>query len=746
MSFNPPQHEAVYHGEGPLLILAGAGSGKTRVLVHRIAHLLNDRGVYPSEIFAVTFTNKAAEEMRQRLSHLVDGRARELWAGTFHALCLRILRQHSETFGYHPHFRVYDEGDQEVLIKECFRVLNLNESRLQPKSVVERISRAKDSCLSPEEFERQSNGNFYLTKVAQVYSLYQKRLTEVQAIDFGDIIRLTVHLFERFPDCLAWANNRWRHILVDEYQDTNHAQYRLVKLLASVHQNITAVGDDDQSIYGWRGADISNILNFERDFPAARLIRLEQNYRSTQNILSAANAVVEKNSGRKRKTLWTENGTGTLLELAETPTEKEEARHVVKKIRAFQDQGKKLGEIAIFYRTNAQSRPLEDAFREGGIPYRLYGGTRFYQRQEIKNVISYLRLVADARDDVAFQRIVNIPARGIGKTTIEKLAEFSATQGQSLFISIPAFLEAEGSAGAKKLSAFADLIVDLQKGVRERPLAALLYDVIDKTGYVRALSATNDVEAESRIENINELVAAVEDFDPVIQADVTPQAPLDQFLDEVALVSSADQISEDGGAVTMMTIHLAKGLEFPIVFMVGMEEALFPHNRSLEDPDQMEEERRLCYVGMTRAMESLNLSFARRRLIFGTTRYSIPSRFLDEIPEHLMTRTAQKESWSGGKAQREDSWDDSDGRGDRPVAPTWSTKSHHQSSHDDFDQRSNEERTPGFGKGARVRHAVFGVGIVKLSESTPSGQRLTVSFENGITKRLIAEFAGLVSA
>ena len=755
MKLNTQQQRAVEHVNGPLQVLAGPGSGKTRVLVNRVAHLIDSGNAWPAEVLSVTFTNKAAGEMRRRLEEMVGTGARELACGTFHSICLKLLRRHAEAVGYGDRFVVYDSSDQLVLVKECMNALNIDQTRSTPSAFVERISRAKDSCLGPVEFEKTAHGNPYLKRVASIYTRYQSRLSELQAMDFGDLIRLTVELFEKNPAILESYQNRWRFILVDEYQDTNHAQYRLVKALAAAHNNLCVVGDDDQSVYKWRGADISNILRFEKDFPGAEVIRLEQNYRSTKSILAAAGGVVSNNAGRKAKEIWTDNSTGEKISVVSCETERSEAEEIARRIADQKSRGRRLKDFAVFYRTNAQSRPFEDVFRKSGIAYRIYGGIRFYERAEIKDLLAYLRLIMDVRDDVGFKRIINVPARGLGKTTIDKLYNFAMDHRMSMFDAISPFVAsgATRSAQAKRLSEFSNMISELHEGAEERPLAEVVHDVLERTGYVEVLANLSTIESEAKLENINEFVAAVEEFipmsDPMGTSTEVPSSQLSQFLDQVALVSQADAIDEDQGAVTMMTLHLAKGLEYPSVFMVGMEEGLFPHARSLDAPEELEEERRLCYVGMTRAEELLTLTHAFRRTHFGKANYNVASRFLNEIPtqyveRHSKRRPSYGSSYSGA------------GMGAKPRVSQWSSqvKDRYPSSDEvfsdatdndyDFDQSSPDENSQGFEKGAKVNHPTFGAGVILGCEKTSSGHRVTVRFRGGAVKRLIAEFAGLM--
>ncbi len=733
---NSQQQIAVEHADGPLLVLAGPGSGKTRVLVHRIARLIESGTAWPSQILAVTFTNKAAGEMKRRIEELVGSGARSIAVGTFHSICLRLLRKHHEKVGYGGRFLVYDDADQMALVKECMNTLNLDVSKMPPRSVLEKISRAKDSCMDASEYADEARSNPYLNRISRVYTLYEKRLVELDAMDFGDLIGMVVKLFDAEPDILKAYQHRWQYILVDEYQDTNHAQYRLIEHLAREHKNLCVVGDDDQSVYRWRGADISNILRFEEDFSGSLVVRLEQNYRSTKSILSAAMSVVSNNSGRKPKEIWTDRGDGKKVRVISCDSERKEAEVVANGISEIRDGGSSYGDISIFYRTNAQSRPFEDIFRGNGIPYRIYGGLRFYERAEVKDIIAYLRLISDPRDDVSFRRIVNVPARGIGKTTVSRLNDFARSRGVGLFEAIGPFLDSGSirQSSAKRLKEFYTMTDDLGKDILSSSLGELVRNVLERSGYIEALAKASTIEAEARTENINELVTAMEEF--ISNGD---SHPLTQFLDQVALVSDTDSMDNDSGAVTMMTMHLAKGLEYSNVFIVGMEEGLFPHVRSLDDPDELEEERRLCYVGMTRAMDELTLTHAFRRRHFGTERYNVASRFLDEVPKQFVERSSFGRPSYGAKV---DSFS-----AKATYTPRRSKVQHVDSDSDfdlEFDQRPAEERLDPYVKGMRVKHPMFGDGVIRACEKTNAGHRVTVKFQNGQVKRLIAECAGLV--
>jgi DNA helicase-2/ATP-dependent DNA helicase PcrA len=741
MELNPQQQEAAEHLHGPLLILAGPGSGKTRVLVNRIANLISSSTAFPSQILAVTFTNKAAGEMRRRVEELVGQCAREIAMGTFHSICLRILRSHHELAGLGQNFVVYDDSDQLALVKECMAELDIDRERLAPRAALDRISRAKDACMGPEEFAGSVGANPYLRKISTIYDLYQKRLGELDAADFGDLIRLAVRLLDE-EHVRESYRSRWGYVLVDEYQDTNAAQYRFIEHIAGCHRNICVVGDDDQSIYRWRGADITNILRFEDDFPGAKVVRLEQNYRSTSSILASAQAVVSRNAGRKPKSIWTVRGDGERVRVLTCDSERREAQAVADRVSDAAVGSRRYRDFAVFYRTNAQSRPIEEVFRERGVPYRIYGGIRFYERAEVKDVLAYLRLVVDRKDDVGFLRIINKPARGLGRTTVERLKAFARDSGRSLLESIEGFVETDSCRGAqrKRLVEFRRMIAELSESALERPMGDLLRDVLERSGYVEELVNASTIEAEAKLENINELVAAVEEFIPAGDA-----APLTQFLDQVALISDADAVDEEQGAVTLMTLHIAKGLEFPQVFMVGMEEGLLPHARSIDDPDELEEERRLCYVGMTRAKDVLTLSHSFRRRHFGQERYNVVSRFINDVPdEHSVRIPVGMPTITPSAARKRLQM--------RPGATLYNdgrrTNDEIRKTSDDydFDQRPPDEREGGIAKGMRVSHPSFGAGIVQSCERTSMGHKVTVKFQCGVTKRLIAELAGLMPA
>jgi DNA helicase-2/ATP-dependent DNA helicase PcrA len=707
---NPAQREAVTADDGPLLVLAGAGSGKTRVIAYRIAWLLGERGLSPRNLLAVTFTNKAAGEMARRVEALLApvGLKPPLIA-TFHSACVRILRQHGSHVGLPSHFTIYDEDDRLALVKECMKEGELADRTFTPSAAVHRISFLKNQMTSVSEALRDARGPWE-KKAALVYSRYEKRLRETGAVDFDDLLLLVVRLLSEHPDVLAWYRGLWRSVLVDEYQDTNRAQYRIIRLLTAEHRNVCVVGDSDQSIYKWRGADIRNILDFEDDYPGTRVVRLEQNYRSTQSILSLAAGVIAHNVQRKDKTLWTENPAGAPARVYRAWDEHEEASFVAQSILGLRGEGVPWDGVAVFYRTNAQSRVLEDALRRARIPYVIVGGVRFYERREIKDTLAYLRLTVNPADDVAFRRAVGAPARGIGSGTLARLDEESLRQSRPLLaVAAAPPADVRGKAG-RALQEFAALVGRLAGQRRDVAPPAFIDLVLDQTGYRKALEQERSPEAAARLENLEELIAAAEDF---TRTDAEPT--LEGFLDGVALVSDIDELKDAEARVTLMTLHSAKGLEFPAVFMTGLEEGVFPHARSMNDPEEIEEERRLCYVGVTRARERLTLSWALHRRIHG---YGVgePSRFLREMPEdRLLPLNA--------------------GRGPQLAEPAVSARA--------VPRYEPEEESWPIKVGARVRHARFGEGLVVGVERDGSDTIVTVGFASVGRKRLSLQYAQL---
>ena len=680
---NPVQLDAVTYTEGPLLILAGAGSGKTRVLTHRIAYLLEQGLAAPDEVLAITFTNKAAAEMKDRVALLVGPDSRKMWVSTFHAFCARVLRIHAEKLGYRREFTIYDSGDQVRLVRRCITELGKDPKRFNPRAFHAQISTAKNLLLDASDYLRQTEG-YMAENVAEVYDLYQKRLYENNAMDFDDLIMQTVALLEVFPEVRERYQRRFKYIHVDEYQDTNHAQYRLVNILAATHRNLCVVGDDDQSVYSFRGADIRNILDFERDYPEAKVVRLEQNYRSTQTILDAANAVVANNASRKAKELWTAGDEGERIRVFTAADDYAEARFVVSEILRLVESGASLRDMAVFYRTNAQSRTLEDVLVREGVPYQIVGGVRFYERAEIKDAMAYLSVISNQNDSVSLERIVNVPKRGLGATSVARLQEYASRNGISLYDALSEVDEAGLTGKARKAcSEVRELFEGWRVAAREVPPSEIIEAVLDESGYRAELQAENTVEAESRLENLQELVNAAAEYERV-----ELEATLDGFLQEQALFSEADRLTGEG-RVTLMTLHNAKGLEYEHVFVVGMEEGTFPHARSM-DEQNLEEERRLAYVGITRAKKTLTLSYARVRSTYGEREYQMPSRFLSEIPEKFKAGSVPGVSSRGAA-----------GRGG------WGSALPRRG------ERSEEAlASAAFSAGERVRHAKFGVGEV----------------------------------
>ena len=718
---NPKQEEAVLHTEGPLLVLAGAGSGKTHVITRRIAYLIGHCGVPPWNILAVTFTNKAADEMKRRVADLLGQDGMRVWVGTFHSTCVRILRKHSGAIGLRSSFVIYDEGDQLSLMRDCLRAIGLSERALNPRAVLSRISRAKNDLLSPEEYALVANDHME-ERTSRLYRMYQERLEGLQALDFDDLLIGTVRLFEQHPEVLAAYHDLWRYILVDEYQDTNHVQYRLIHLLACKHGNLCVVGDDDQSIYKWRGADLNNILDFERDHPGSAVARLEQNYRSTQRILEGAASVVAHNTGRKGKTLWTENEVGGSIVLYRSLDEADEAVFAIRTIRSqVAEDGAGYDDYAIFYRTNAQSRILEDALRQALIPYAIVGGLRFYDRKEIKDLVAYLRWVVNPADMVSFKRIVNTPARGIGPATVAKL-EFLAIQDKCTIWEACQRAVREKLL-TPKLRGAMDGLLRLIEEARAKsgaiPLPELIAELMTASGYAEELQTEGTPEAQSRLENLKELVTAAQEFVE------RHEEGLQGFLDSVALIADIDEYAEGRGAVTLMTLHMAKGLEFSTVFMVGMEEGIFPHAYAMADERELEEERRLCYVGMTRAKRRLYLTSARQRRLYGSKSFNLPSRFLEEIPPEVL------EVRDGWASQGDDGWLPGGGaaafgRGDPPGRPY-----------------SDETFVDRLYPGARVRHHDFGTGVIRERSGSGDDLKIVVRFNGVGEKKLLVKYAQL---
>jgi DNA helicase-2/ATP-dependent DNA helicase PcrA len=713
---NPAQKQAVETIDGPLLIVAGPGSGKTRVITHRVAYLIKVCGVNPHRIMAVTFTNKAAREMQERLEKLLGQTAGDLTLGTFHAICARILRQEGKAIGLDSRFVIYDEEDQLSLIKQSLQELDLDPKQYAPRAIQSAIKYAKSRLLTPAEYAEQT-GNYFETVVQRVYERYQQSLTRSHGVDFDDLLMRTVQLFNDHSKVLAKYQSRYLHILVDEFQDTNITQYMLIKQLAGKHRNVCVVGDPDQSIYSWRFADLRNILSFEKDYPDAKVAFLEQNYRSTKTILDVASSIITINSRRKPKRLWTENEAGVPVSVIQAYNEDEEAQFVISEIeRLVNENITTAGGCAVMYRVNAQSRALEEAYMRYGLPYKLVGGTRFYQRREIKDVIAYLRIIHNTADSISLTRIINVPGRGIGQRTLAELSGWAKNQDISLYSALKMVAEKKGPALTPRanyaLTSFLTLLNEFIARSRELNLTGLLNEVLEKTGYKGHV--LNEENGEERWENIQELSTVARDYD-----ELSPTEALSTFLEKVSLVSDVDELDEKIDATTLITLHQAKGLEFPVVFIVGMEEGLLPHRRSMEDPDELEEERRLCYVGVTRAQQRVYLLHTYRRNLFGGSEATLPSRFLQDIPKQLIA----------GKGIWEDDGDKADDF--TPITTLYS-----RSAGKPFSNLKLEV-------GDRVQHKMFGEGIVINCTRNKDDQEITVAFDGAGVKHLLLSLAPL---
>lgn len=730
---NKEQLDAVQTINGPMLILAGAGSGKTKVLTCRIAHLLQ-QGVRPYRILAITFTNKAAAEMRERVDRMAGAAARDVWLFTFHAFCARLLHYELENLnGYANNFAIYDTSDSKNLIKQVLKEMNLDEKRFPLPAIISHISNAKNALLLPDAYAREASG-YYEQQVAKIYDAYQKKLQANNAVDFDDLLLLALRLLQENPAVREKYQRKFDYLMVDEYQDTNHAQYLLTKLLAAGHRNICVVGDADQSIYGWRGADIQNILDFEKDYPDAKLVKLEQNYRSTQVILDAANAVIDNNSGRKPKNLWTANGNGSEIVYYQANDERDEARYVIENMQKLQlNEGAKLGDMAVLYRTNAQSRVFEEMLIKSGIAYTMVGGTKFYERKEIKDALAYLRLLYNPHDSLSLLRIINVPRRGIGDATLARLQEYANASGQTLFEVVTNAADVPGLASrfANKLDELSGLLFELMGEAADVPVKQLLDDVLLKTGYLEELQSSKDPQDESRVENLKEMLSVTEEF--AVKCERNGEEPtLENFLADVALVADIDDAELGEEAVTLMTLHSAKGLEFPDVFLVGMEEGIFPHSRTLMNENEIEEERRLCYVGITRAEKHLFLSNARTRTIYGRTQYYTPSRFLQEVPRNLVhvikrpvvQRPAMTSQVHKPTAKENANWFEQ-----------------HKASF--FPRESSAAAGCSFHVGDKVMHKKWGAGTIVTAKAADDGQEVTVAFAGGGIRSLLTKYAKL---
>lgn len=764
---NDIQQQACEYVDGPLLILAGAGSGKTRVITHRVAYLMNHEGVNPLNILAITFTNKAAKEMRERVDVIAPDGADRVWVSTFHSLCVRILRRYADKIGYGKNFDIYDSDDQKSTVKSILKDFQIDPKRYPEKMFLSEISKAKEKYQSPDEFAKKSVADYAATKVAEIYTEYQGRLRKNNAMDFDDLIYKTVELFEHNPDVLDTYQNRFRYIMVDEYQDTNHIQFLLVKMLARKYRNLCVVGDDDQSIYKFRGANITNILNFEKEYSDAKVIKLEQNYRSCGNILAAANAVIQHNEGRKDKALWTDKEAGEKISFEQCDTEYAEGDLVVSRIKTLVRQGVDYRDIAILYRTNAQSRVLGEKMVYANIPYRVYGGTNFYARKEIKDVLAYLKVINNATDNLYFRRVVNVPKRGIGEASLSKVESFADAYGLSMMDAAARADEIPGMAAktSGKIKKFAELIQSFRGMLQDGESLDLVYDkILEDTGYESELIAERTEESMTRLENIDELRNKVVEF-----AETNEDAGLSEFLEEIALVSDLDSMSEDDSQVKLMTLHSAKGLEFPYVFICGMEDRVFPSGMALnsDDPDALEEERRLCYVGITRAMKKLYLSAARERMMHGNRTCSDVSRFIREIPPLLFEHEAdmrniakRREYESIGRYNRDGSYADNYDGGTKLRSTSSGREYGQKNPYSSYSrQKTYVQPTskPSFGKqfvvnssgkpdyevGDRVRHIKFGVGTVEGLEKGEKDYEVTVNFDRCGIRKMYASFAKL---
>ncbi|AKA71738.1 DNA helicase PcrA [Clostridium scatologenes] len=747
MLLNKEQYEAAVQVNGPLLILAGAGSGKTRVLTHRIAHMIKDLNIYPSKILAITFTNKAASEMKDRVRSLIGNEADNMWVSTFHSSCVRILRREIDKLGYNKNFAIYDTYDQKILIKQCMDELNINDDDITDREIINKIGAQKDNLISPDKYKKENEGNYRLNKIADAYILYQKKLKSNNALDFDDLIYKTVELFNKNQEVLDFYQRKFQYIMVDEYQDTNKSQYELVKLLAATHRNICVVGDDDQCIYAWRGADIRNILGFEKDYPEAKVIKLEQNYRSKGNILKAANDVIKNNAERKRKVLRTENEDGERIKIYRAYSDMEEANYVALQIRKItKDNNKKYKDFAVLYRTNAQSRTFEDVFMKSNIPYRIIGGLKFYDRKEIKDILAYLKFVNNPLDDVSLKRIINVPKRSIGDATVKKVQEFANSMEECMY-SVLLDIEQVPSIptrGTTSIKKFVSLINSFIRSKDEITVSSLIKEILDTTGYLEELKDSKDVDALSRIENLKELVSAAVEFESTSE-----DKSLSAFLEKVTLVSDIDNFNEDADTVVMMTVHSAKGLEFPVVFMVGMENGIFPGSQSLNDFSEMEESRRLCYVGITRAKEQLYMTSAEQRRVFGRTVSYSESDFIGEISKDLrendniaVRNPIKSKSFSTYNNRNTTINNSVTSHVNRSVNNSMSSPFDESTSNKNK-ENANSLKIEDIKAGLKVKHDKFGMGTIVGVSKSGEYTKLTIVFDKMGIKNLMYGVASL---
>ena len=754
---NDKQKEAVLATEGPCLVIAGAGSGKTKVLTHKIAYLLSEKNVKPWNILSITFTNKAANEMKQRVEKLVGEASQEMWLGTFHSICVRILRRFIDRIGFDTTFLIFDSTDQRTLVKECIKSIGLDDKLFTDRSVLSEISNGKNDMLEPKAYQVKYNGDFRKEKIGEVYELYQKKLKENNALDFDDIINYTIKILTENPDVLEYYTEKFKYVLVDEYQDTNKAQFMLVSILASKYGNITVVGDNDQGIYSFRGADITNILNFEKDFPGSKIVKLEQNYRCTGNILKAANAVIKNNENKYDKKLWTENEEGKLPCIYKAEDEYDEASYIVKQINMLKmEEYLKLSDFVILYRMNSQSRAIEDIFRRENIPYKIIGGLKFYERKEIKDIIAYLRLIFNTSDNLSLKRIINEPKRGIGKTSLDNIQDISDKTGKSMYEIIKYAEQYELNRVKANSIQFVEVIEELRKQVNQIPISELIKLTLNKTGYVKALENENTIEAESRIQNLEEFLTVAIEFEEQMAENT-----LAEFLESISLTSDIDNMEESEDTVTLMTLHSAKGLEFPVVFLVEMEEGIFPGYKSIGEIKELEEERRLFYVGITRAMQYLYLTCAKRRTIFGSTSYNQMSRFLKEIPKDLLDgyeeidnedNNSFKDSnygWEYGtnyagkvKTYKFDNVEKIPEVKEKVGAFQFRTA---ESFLNSLNKKASDRQVDitKYKEGQRIYHKKFGEGTINKIEQEGEDYKLDIQFDKVGHKRLMAKFAEL---
>ena len=756
---NDKQKEAVLATDGPCLVIAGAGSGKTKVLTHKIAYLMSEKNIKPWNILAITFTNKAANEMKERVENLVGDAVKDMWIGTFHSICVRILRKYIDRLGFDNSFLIFDTSDQRTLVKECMKTLKIDDKMFTDRSVIAEISNGKNDMLEPKTYQTKYAGDYRKEIIGRIYELYQKRLKENNAIDFDDIINYTIKILTENEDALEYYTNKFQYVLVDEYQDTNKAQFTLVTILASRYGNITVVGDNDQGIYSFRGADITNILNFEKDFPGAKLIKLEQNYRCTGNILKAANAVIKHNENKYEKKLWTENEEGALPVIHKADDEYDEGRYIVEQINHLKtEEYFKYSDFTILYRMNSQSRAIEEILRREAIPYKIVGGLKFYERKEIKDIISYLRLIYNFSDNISLKRIINEPKRGIGKTSIDNIQEISEKTGLSMFDVIKHADEYGLNRVKANASEFIETIEYLRGNIDQLSISELIKETLNKTGYVKALELENTTEAESRIENLEEFLTVAIEFE-----EEEAENTLADFLEGITLSSDIDGMEDSEESVTLMTLHSAKGLEFPVVFLVGMEEGIFPGNKSIGEPKELEEERRLFYVGITRAKKFLYLTCSKKRTIFGSTSYNAVSRFINEIPTELLDGVEELNDnkteefgdsiykWEYGTSSKIKTYKvDSNLNSEKnTVAASTYNNGFKFKTAESFLNSLNSKKSDSqiditkYKEGQRIYHKKFGEGTINKIEPEGEDYKIDISFDKVGHKRLMAKFAGL---